>query len=768
MRSRLVRFWALAHVTIVLSLGIVVASGGVARAGLGAPELTPDQARRVDELLSRMTLDEKVGQMMQLTLETVAAQTAMATRPFVLDEAKARSMIVDHHTGSMLNAAGVAMTPDQWRDIVGRLQQIATGETRLGVPLIYGIDSVHGANYVKGATIFPHNLTLAATFEPGLSRKAGYYTAAESRACGLAWNFAPVCGLARMPAWSRVFETFGEDPCLAGAMAAVSVEGQQGDDLSAATAVAATAKHFLGYSVPRTGRDRTPAYIPDTELMDTYLPPFEEAFAAGARTIMVNSSEINGVPVHASQRILTDLLRGRVGFEGLVVTDWADIQKLVNWHRVAENETEATRLAVDAGIDMAMTPLDTRFAGQLAGLVRSGAISESRIDESVRRILALKMELGLFEHPMPGEDETIEIGSDEAQMLSLEIARRGVTLLRNRENLLPLSGREKLLVTGPTADSVVPLHGAWTYSWQGTDTALYPDTPTVLDEIRHRFGDERVAYEPGASFDEAGDLDAVARAAADADVVILCLGAQPSAEKPGDIANLDISPAQQQLAEAIVETGKPVVLLLIENRPRIITAFEKGVDAVLWAGHPGPHGSRALAEIIAGDVNPSGRLPFSYPRDPQGLLTYDHKHSERFDAGGHGERGYDPLFAFGEGLSYTTFEYTGLEIDVPASFPETGKVAVRVRVRNTGARDGAEVVGLYLTDEVASITPRVRRLKAFDKIDLRAGEERTVSFDLGPDAFLMVDAGGRREFEPGAFAIQIGDQSQTFRIPAAD
>jgi beta-glucosidase len=731
-----------------------------AQASSGTPELSPEAWRRVDDLLERMTVKEKVGQMTQLALSSISSQTSTADQPHILDEDKAREAIVEYGIGSVLNAGNVAMGIDEWRSLVARLQSMATEQTRLGVPLIYGIDSVHGGNYIMGATLFPHNLTLAATFDPELSRLAGEITAAETRAAGLPWNFAPVCDVARAPAWSRVFETFGEDPHLAGVMAAASVVGQQGDDLASPLRVAATAKHFLGYSDPRTGRDRTPANIPDTELFDTFLPPFEATFDAGVRTIMVNSSEINGVPVHASPRILRGILRERAGFEGVVVTDWSDVLKLRDWHRVAETEREATRLAVEAGIDMAMTPLSLSFADTLVGLVEDGVIAESRLDESVRRILALKMELGLFEQPLSPADAVATLGTESAHDASLAAARAGVTLLRNTDDLLPLAEGTRILVCGPAADDLVALHGSWTYTWQGTDEAMYPDTPTLLDAVRERFGEDRVAYQPGATWDEPRDIDAAAQAAAEADVVLLCLGEEASAEKPGDILDLAMSDAQLDLARALGRTGTPVVLVLLENRPRLFTPVEQHMDAVLWAGHPGPHGGRAIAEILAGDVNPSGRLPFTYPRDANALLTYDHKYSERFWMDEYTYTGYTPMFAFGEGLSYTSFGYSGLSVRRAPDGGLTGEVIVT----NTGDRAGDEAVLVYLTDEVSSITPRVRRLKWFDKVSLEPGARATVRFDLPREALTMIDAEGRRVLEPGAFTVRVGGLETTVSV----
>ncbi|MEM7621860.1 MAG: glycoside hydrolase family 3 N-terminal domain-containing protein [Planctomycetota bacterium] len=772
----------LRHATLAIAAGAAVTAApasaqtaieaNMGSAGRGAAVLSREHAQRVDNLIAQMTVEEKVGQMMQLALEVMTAQNADGKNNIVLDMDKARNIVVNYAAGSILNTATVALTPETWRSVVGDLQKLASEETRLGVPLIYGVDSVHGANYVVGATIFPHNLTLAASFEPELARLAGIVTSAETRVCGPNWNFAPVCDVARNAAWSRVFETFGEDAHLAAEMASATVIGMQGAvpasngalDLTGAATMAATAKHFVGYSDPRTGRDRTPAYITDTDMHEIFLPPFDASFDAGVRTIMINSGDVNGIAVHASKPILTGLLREEMNYDGVAITDWLDILKLRDWHRVAETERDATRMAIEAGVDMAMTPYTPSFADTLVSLVNDGEISEARIDQSVRRILALKAELGLFESLMPAPDAIASIGSEQSNQLSLDAARRSITLLRNENSTLPLAEGAKILVAGPAADDLAPLHGSWTYSWQGTDRSLYPETPTVVDALRERFGDDNVTYRKGSTFDEPGDINAAVNAARSADVVVLCVGEEPSVEKPGDIKDLRMSDAQRRLAAALTRSGKPVVLALITNRPRIITDVEEGMDAIIWTGHPGPHGPTALAEILAGDVNPSGRLPFTYPNHVNELLPYNHKASDAIGPDGD-VGGFEPLFDFGSGMSYTTFGYDALRV-APASSSGSDGLMVSVRVRNTGERSGAEVVKLYVTDEFATIAPRVRMLKGFNKVDLEAGASETVRFTLSMDDLAVFDTDGSTFFEPGLFTIRVGDQSDTIRVHA--
>lgn len=732
----------------------------------GKPQLTPSQWQRVDRLIDAMTLEQKAGQMVQLTLGSMTSEIATADTPAELDPGLAREMIVEKHIGSILNTAWIAMEPEPWRDIVAEVQRIAIEESPHGIPLLYGIDSVHGANYISGATLFPHNLTLGATWNPELARQSGAVAAADSRAVGLNWNFAPVGDVGRAPGWSRIFETFGEDPYLAAVMASAAIDGMQGDDLAGDTAIAATAKHFLGYGDPRTGRDRTPAIISTTDLHEIHVPPFEAAFDVGVRTIMVNSGEMNGIPVHADQRILTDLLRDQMGFAGVAVTDWRDVEKLVDMHGVAADEREATFLAVSAGIDMAMTPNDADFADYVVDLVRAGELTEARIDQSVRRILALKMELGLFEKPLPDASAMAAIGSPESQTLSLNAAREGIVLLKNLNGVLPLDPNTRILVTGPTSDEQLALHGAWSYSWQGNEGNLYPEGPTVADAIAARFSADNVSHLPGFTFDENADLDAVRAAAGNADVVVLCLGEPPSTEEPGDIDDLTISAAQIELAQAVADTGTPVVLVLITNRPRLITAFEAEMQGVLWAGHPGPFGPQAIAEILAGDVNPSARLPFSYPKHTNALLTYDRKLAETPGEADPPGGGYKPLYRFGTGLGYTTFGYDNLVVEVPAAGANgpDAPATVMVRVTNTGDRAGMDVVQVYMRDHVASVTPRMEELRAFTKIELEPGESRDVSFEIPAKEFSIIDRDGNRVFEAGTFTIRVGDESFEFDL----
>ncbi len=704
---------------------------------------------RVEELLNQMTLEEKAGQMTQLTLSALSSGRQWTDTQHELNVEAVRKAIVEDHVGSILNQFDAAFTPEYWREIITTVQTIATEETRLKIPVVYGVDSVHGANYVVGATIFPQNISLAATWNPSLSTIAGEVTAFETRAVGIPWNFSPVADVARQPLWSRYFETFGEDPYLVSIMAAESVKGQQQAELN----VAACGKHFIAYSMPRSGKDRTPTQVGMAELLDVFAPPFQAMIDAGVDTMMINSGEINGVPVHASHEILTGLLRDRMGFEGVAVTDWEDVIKLHTIHKIADSEKEATRQAILAGIDMSMVPYKTDFADHIVALVNEGAISEERIDLSVRRILRLKDKLGLFEQPISGPEHVQHIGRQSSLDASLAAAREGVVLLKNNDESLPLTAGSKILVTGPTADALPPVYGAWSFSWQGAEAGLYPDTPTVLDAARTQFGAANVSYVPGASFNEEIDLAAVASAAADADAIVVCLGEPPSTEGPGDILELELEPAQLALAQAAIDTGKPVVLVLIVNRPRLFTEVDAGAAAVVWLGQPGPFGPQALAEVLAGELNPSGRLPFTYPRHNGSVVTYDRKWSEGSpEVFANGAQ--RPLYEFGSGLAYTTYGYSGMRV-----WNKGETLTVEVTVTNTGDRDGHEVVQLYVSDEYASVTPHVQRLKGFDKVALEAGESKTITFELTKDDLSIIDRSGRKVFEPGGFGFRIGDQA---------
>jgi beta-glucosidase len=725
-----------------------------------------------------MTLEEKVGEMTQLTISAVARGPARAGAAFPLDSAKLENALVRRHVGALLNTDG-AMTPDQWREVIATVQRFARRQ-RLPIPVLYGIDAVHGQHYQTTSTIFPQNIALAATFDREVVRTASRITAYETRASGIPWNFAPVLDLGRQPLWPRFYETFGEDPYLASVLGVEATLGNQedprpalarllghpaGGPVGGSIFVAATAKHFLGYSMPLSGKDRTTARIPDRELREYFLPSFRAAIRAGIRTVMVNSGDINGVPVHSSREILTDLLRTELGFTGIVDSDWEDIVRLYAVHRVAANNRDAVKMAVLAGIDMSMVPYDFRFTDDLLALVRDREVPMARIDQAVRRILRVKLELGLFEHAEADPAMMANIGAPAFHSQSRRAAEEAVTLLKNEGALLPLSPTARVLVTGPVAQSLPSQFGGWSYTWQGTDTSLYPrGTRTLLDALRARGGAERVTYLPGATLTGEVDVAAAAAAASRADVAIVALGEGAYAETPGNIDDLRLPDAQLRLARAIEATGTPVVLALFHGRPRILHDAVPGARAVVTGYETGPYGGEALAGVLFGDVNPSGKLPFSWPRS-SGALLVPYDRAGPADAGGteSNNRGYDPEWPFGHGLSYTTFQYSNLRIATP-TVGARDSVRVSVTVTNTGNRAGKEVVQLYVRDLVASVDPPVRRLRRFEKISLDPGATRTVSFSLAARELSFVGHDNKLVLEPGAFDAMVGGLTARFEV----
>ncbi len=720
-----------------------------------------DIETQVDSVLQRMTLEEKVGQMTQVTLGVVTdGQTDGAgdapPRP-TLDPEALREAIVEHHVGSLLNVADNALTPEQWRNLIGDIQSVAMEETRLGVPILYGIDSVHGANYVAGATIFPQNIGLAATFDPTLVREAGAVTARETRAARLPWNFAPVVDLGRKPQWPRYYETFGEDPYLAGQMGVAAVEGLQGDDVSKGTRVAGTLKHYIGYSGPTSGLDRTTAQIPERLLRSHYLPPFRAAVEAEAKTIMVNSGDVNGIPVHASEYLLTDVLRGELGFDGVVVTDWRDVLKLQDVHLTAETTKEAAHQALDAGIDMCMVPFDYSFYDDVLALVEEGEVSEARIDESVRRILRLKAEVGLLNSAdLP--EETGPVNTQDDQQTNLEAARKSLTLLKNEDELLPFADDAEVLVTGPAATSVPALTGGWTYTWQGGGAAnISPHSQTLLDALREQ--GTLVSHVGGATFDSLTTADAAAAAARDADAVVLAVGEDAYAEKPGDIRDLRLPDAQIELAEVVAQTGTPIVAVVVEGRPRLMPSVFEQSEAALLAYQPGIQGGRAIAEVLYGDVSPSGRLPFAYPKDSDVIVPYDARVTSRLGAEQESTV-YEPQFPFGHGLSYTSFEYSDLQVSSD-TLRAGESITVTVDVTNTGPRESSHSALLFVSDQRASVVPRARQLKGMERVHLSPGDSKTVEYEVAPSDLSIIGRDLEPTTEPGTFEFRVGGRSTT-------
>src|SRR5882672_5841828 len=760
------------HIVIVLAVCTVVAvPSGADNAAPGIVDsqaflrrnLTPAgppasaSAAAVEKLLARMTLKEKIGQMTQLEIGMVTDGQGQSIR---INSDKLHKAVVEYGVGSILNVHDQALSEEKWHEIIRAIQEEAK-KTRLHVPVLYGIDTIHGPNYIVGSTLFPQPLAMAATWNPELMLRGSQIAAAETRKAGIPWSFSPVLDAGRQPLWSRLWETLGEDTYLATVMGVATVRGYEGSDLSSPGSVSASLKHYVGYSYPTTGGDRSPALIPENTLREYFLPTFAAALKAGAHTVMVNSSEVNGIPGHANGYLLKDVLRGELGLQGFVVSDWVDIKKLVGVHHIAANEKEATRIAVLAGIDMSMVPSDYSFSNLLLDLAQEGKVPASRLDEAVRRILTVKFQLGLFDDPLRGMDSKTVIGSPESRRVSLEAARESITLMKNENHTLPLTKTAHVLVTGPDADSLIPLNNGWSYTWQGDRASAYPkDRATILKAIEEKIGAANLTYVPGTTYNKEIDIAKAADAASKADAVVICLGEWAYAETPGNIADLTLPDAQLDLARKIMETKKPVILVLTEGRPRIISGIADTAQAIVMAYNPSNEGGQAIADILFGDVNPSGKLPITYPRWTNRLFTYDHKVFEGEDSG-EGKMLGTPQFEFGSGLSYTSFSYSDLHV-APAAASASQTVRVDVTVNNSGGHVGKEVVQLYLNERFASVTPPLKRLKRFAKVLLQPGESRQVSFELTSDDLSFIDADNKRVVEPGVFDVKIGGLQQSF------
>lgn len=716
---------------------------------------------RVNDLVSKMTLEEKVGQMTQVTLDVILTRDSnnAILEPQRIDTARLRDAVVNHHVGSILNVAQHANTREQWHTIISAIQEMAVKETRLGIPVLYGIDAIHGASYTEGATLFPQEVGMAATFNKDLTEKAAAITAYETRASYIPWTFSPSLDLGRNAVWPRLWEAFGEDVYLSKTMAAAMIRGYEGDSIGSKYKVAACLKHYMGYSLPLSGQDRTPAWIPEIFLREYILPSYAEAIKEGAHSVMVCSGEINGVPVHADHHILTDILYKELGLKGFVVSDWEDIKRLHTNHRVAATQKEAVKMAVMAGIDMSMVPYDYSFYDYLLELVKDKEVPESRIDEAVKRILKVKMELGLFENPLYPPSDYPKFGSEEHRLVSLEAARESITLLKNENDILPLPKTARVLVTGFAANSMRCLNGGWSYTWQGELTDKYAAYKnTILEAIEQKAGKTNVIYSEGCSYDSLRDVNRTLQLARSCDYIILCLGEMSYCETPGNISDLNLPDAQVTFAKQLAATGKPVILVLTEGRPRLISKFANNMKGILLAYLPGNEGGPAIADILYGDVNPSGRLPYTYPRHPNLLLNYDHKYSEDT-----GANRYDVQYPFGYGLSYSTFSYSGLKLD-KKEIKQDGALTVSVTVTNTGKIKGKEPVLLYVSDLFASITPPVKRLRGYEKIELEPGESKTVSFNLKAEELAFVNQNLSWIVEPGEFEVSINGLKQKFNL----
>lgn len=701
------------------------------------PALDPVEAK-VNALLARMSIEDKVGQMTEVAIDVVSAGNATGLN-HRLDAAKLRDAIQKYRVGSILNVNGEAYSVDHWHEVLNAIQD-EVEKTKLKIPVIYGIDSIHGANYTRNAVLFPQSISVAAAWNPALARRAGEISAFQTRASGIPWSYFPVMDIGRQPAWPRFWETFGEDPLLASRLGAAYIEGLQGNDYGAPDKAAACVKHYAGYSMPVNGKDRTPAILDERTLRQVILPPYEAAVRAGAPTVMVNSGEISGVPGHANHHLLTEILKQEWGFKGFVVSDWEDIKRLHTRDRVAATPKDAVRMAVMAGVDMSMVPMDYSFFDLLLACVKDGSVPVSRIDDAVRRILRVKFKAGLFDRPRPDAALKARFDQPAFHEANLEAARESLVLLKN-EGVLPLAKGRKVFVTGPNAHSRSALNGGWTITWQGDQEQLYPRDKATIAEAIARVGGTALVNSPAA-----------------ADVVVAVLGEKAYCETPGNIEDLALDPAQVRLVEDLKTTGKPVVTVLVEGRPRVLRSVRANSAAILLAMLPGAEGGRAVAEVLFGDVNPSGRLPFTYPRNVNGYTTYDYKPLEDTH-----DNPAAAEYPFGFGLSYTKYEYSGLRLAAD-TMARNGSITISVNVKNTGSRAGKEVVQLYVSDLYREVSPPNRELKAFEKISLQPGETRAVSFTLKPADLQFVGLNNKWKVEPGDFKVRVAGLEQQFSL----
>ena len=739
-----------------------VAAACGSKAPVVVPAIAPDAGveAKVEQVLKGMTLEEKAGQMVQLSIGIITAQGTDD-----VDPAKMDVIFGKYKVGSILNVMNDrALDREKTAAFISKIQE--SSMKHIGIPCIYGLDMIHGASYLTDGTFYPQEINLGATFNREYAAMMGHAMAYETRAAQCPWVFSPVMDLGRDPRWPRQWESWGEDPYLQAEMARTETVAIQGEDPNHVDLehAAVSIKHFMGYGVPHTGKDRTPAYIAENDLREKYFRPFKECFEAGALTAMVNSASINGIPTHANKTLLTGWVKEQLGWDGMLVTDWADIDNLFSRDHVAADKREAVALGINAGIDMIMDPYDPECCNVIVDLVKSGDIPMERVDDAVRRILRLKVRLGLFDNPT-WEHAYPEFASKAFAKQSYDAAVESEVLLKN-EGILPLKGTERIFVTGPNANSLRTLNGGWSYTWQGSADAFVPQYNTILEALQQRFS--RVTYAPGVEYDNARgnwqdeDASGIARAVAAArmaDVIVACVGENTYCETPGNMDDLNLSGNQKELVRRLAATGKPVILVLNEGRPRIIGDIEPLAKAVIDVMLPSNYGGDALAALLAGDENFSGKLPFTYPKHINALHTYDYKVSEHREVMG-GSYNYDAVmdvqWPFGFGLSYTSFAYSDLNLESPAEFKAGDVLKVSVKVTNTGDRAGKEAVLLYSSDLVASLIPDVKRLRGFEKIALEPGESKTVTFEVPAHELAFVGADGKWRLEEGDFRLSCG------------
>ena len=747
-------------------LAVVCCCSAWAAAQTAKPAIPRDEQleAKVEKTLAKMTLDEKIGQMLELNLDIMG--TYDASGKWKLNETMLDTCISKYKVGSLLNAPGTrAATVEQWQEWIRLIQKKSM--KHIGIPDVFGLDHNHGVTYTQGGTLFPQPINIAASFNTELARTGAQVTAYESRAANCPWVYNPVTDLGRDPRWSRIWESFGEDPIVNARMAEAEIMGYQGNDHNHLSRynVATSLKHYMGYGAPFTGKDRTPAYIAPNVLREKYFEPFKAAVQAGALTIMVNSSSINGVPVHASYEYLTQWLKKDLNWDGMIVTDWADINNLFTRERVAKDKKDAIRIAINAGIDMSMDPYSVEFCILLKQLVNEGKVSQERIDDAVRRILRLKYRIGLFDEPNTGGKGYEKFGSQEHADMALRSAEETEILLKN-EGVLPLAKGKKILLTGPNANQMRCLNGGWSYTWQGSKAEdLAEKYNTIYEALCNKYGQENVILDQGVTYNEKGQyweenepqIEKAVAAAAQADVIIACVGENSYCETPGNLTDLWMSENQRNLVKALAKTGKPIVLVLNEGRPRLIADIEPLAKAIVHIMLPGNYGGDALANLLAGDANFSAKLPYTYPKEINSLANYDYKVSEEVGTMA-GAYNYDAKVSlqwpFGYGLSYTTFEYANLKVD-KANFTADDTLTVTMDVKNTGSRAGKESVLLYSSDLIASIVPDNKRLRCFTKISLEPGETKTVTFTLPAKDLAFVGADGRWTLEEGDFLLRV-------------
>ena len=723
---------------------------------------------KIEKILKDMTLEEKVGQMTQITITALANGVELTPA--------GDSIMRTYKVGSVLNTPGdMAQSPQDYDRLIEELNRISLETT--GIPCLYGLDHVHGTSYIAGGVLFPQEINIAATFNREHAFNMGKVTAYESRAANVPWTFSPTMDLGRNPEWPRMWESFGEDTYVNAELSVAEMKGMQGDDPNKVGPdnIAACVKHYLGYGVPVSGQDRTPSSIAASEMREKYFEPFKECLKAGALSLMVNSASNNGVPFHCNYELLTQWVKEDLNWDGMIVTDWADIANLHGRERVASTQKEAVKLAINAGIDMAMVPYDCQFAIDLKQLVEEGEVSMSRVDDAVRRVLRLKFRLGLFDTPNTLLADYPEFGGDAHAKMAYEAAVESEVLVKN-EGILPLDKGTRILVTGPNGNSMRTLNGGWSYTWQGHG-ASYPEFTekynTIYEALAAKFG--KVSYVPGVEYDlnstvwsyeTAGIAPAVA-AARNADVIVACIGENSYCETPGNLVDLHLSANQKALVKALAATGKPLVLVLNEGRPRIVEELVPLADAVIVAMLPGNHGGDALAALMCGEENFSGKLPFTYPKFSNKHATYDYKVSEKTETM-MGSYGYNAdmvvQWPFGHGLSYTSYEYSDITVD-KTEFKAADVLTVTVNVKNTGKVAGAEVAQVYVTDNECSVARPEKELKGFEKVLLKPGESKVVSVRLGDEAFRFYSL-GKHDFvvEPGIFTVSVGASSADIRL----